>query len=508
MKIKYECTCGHMFASETEVDTCPSCNLKTLSKIETKGVAVVEVATPGGDGSAMDQIKGIMSGIQKELTAKNTDMDSRMEKMAVDIEKVTQLQSEVKGERKGGDDVSSMLVKTMLSNQGMLSEDKIMLMDSQDDLIKQAQQANDNLYLMQCLYDAKNKGDSVINTDYYKQVAVNPILKGMFDSTGVGAEWVPTGFSASMIDIVNLELRVADLFVRETMPTNPYVSPLKTGHAKAYRTTKSGSDAPAKFKASNVATSNMTYEAELITARVVWEGAWDEDSIIASLPMLRADIAYAIASAIESTILNGCASDYTFDATDMHGDDISGSSPEASWDGLRYTAKLIDDGSKTAVTDLGGSFATDGTSLTSARAEMSKYGLFPKDVVMITSIKGYFQALSTLRDIQTLDKFGPNALILSGEIAKAQGIPVLVSEYAREDLDANGVLAGTGGAADTNIMFLNSRGFRIGDRRQFTIESNKIQGTDALEIWATIRLDFQPVYPTAEAVVHNLVDVN
>jgi len=45
--------------------------------------------------------------------------------------------------------------------------------------------------------------------------------------------------------------------------------------------------------------------------------------------------------------------------------------------------------------------------------------------------------------VRTVDKYGQFATVLNGELGKIDGIPVIVSEKIRENLNASGVYDGT-----------------------------------------------------------------
>jgi hypothetical protein len=59
----------------------------------------------------------------------------------------------------------------------------------------------------------------------------------------------------------------------------------------------------------------------------------------------------------------------------------------------------------------------------------------------IASIASYYKMLG-LTEVLTLQNYGPQATVLQGELGKFDSIPIIVSEYQRQDLNASGVYDG------------------------------------------------------------------
>ena len=85
------------------------------------------------------------------------------------------------------------------------------------------------------------------------QSLTQQIQKAMTTGTGVGAEWIPTELSRSLVEYVRLELRVAALHQRIPMPTNPFELPVELADVNA-------------FLAAEALTDNTSTESEKIDA--------------------------------------------------------------------------------------------------------------------------------------------------------------------------------------------------------------------------------------------------
>ncbi len=104
------------------------------------------------------------------------------------------------------------------------------------------------------------------------------------------------------------------------------------------------------------------------------------------------------------------------------------------------------------------------------RSKLGKYGVRPSDTVYICDIKTFIRSLS-VSNFRTLDKFGSQATILTGQLGAVEGIPVIVSEQmARADTD--GKVTDAGNATETGrLLIVNINQWRVGFKRELTIET-------------------------------------
>jgi HK97 family phage major capsid protein len=277
------------------------------------------------------------------------------------------------------------------------------------------------------------------------------LKKAMDTATATeGAEWIPTLLSENFIEKFRLEAKVAALFDDIPMPRNPFKLPYVGGMSAAnfYLVPESISDSPTASPASTMATGDQTLTAKKLKARTLWSDEFDEDSILAVLPILKKELAIGGAEAIEDCIING-------DTTATHQDsDVTESTDRRKiWNGLRDQCP-----SGTKV-DLG-TFAT--ATLLSILTKMGKYAVNPKELAFITGARGY-NYLRNLTETLTVDKYGAQATILNGELGKLAGIPIIISESIRENLNATGVYDGST-TDNTVILVVNRRALMLGTR--------------------------------------------
>lgn len=218
-----------------------------------------------------------------------------------------------------------------------------------------------------------------------------------------------------------------------------------------------------------------------------------EDSIVPILPWVKDQIALALATAEEMALING-------DTTSTHMDTNVSAAYDCrkAWDGLRDIGL---NGGASATVDIS---TLTIENLRTIRKKMGKYGIDPSKVAMIVGLSGYIQLLS-LKDsnsvqlVTTIDKYGPNATILSGELGKLDGIPVIVSQYIYENQGATGLYSAS--LTKTSMLYVYTPAFIIGDRRRVTVKTAADIETDQQIVVATQRLDFHPFYPVTEAMV-------
>lgn len=357
--------------------------------------------------------------------------------------------------------------------------EKALVTPTTDETIKDFQKKCDDAYLAACLL-----GVPVESTALYEEIQKSEFFKAMYeDSSGhYGSDWVPTNMSADLIRYIELELRVASLHRQIPMPTNPYKLPIQTGLISAYLIAESTDESGEKAPDSGIPTGDVTMTASKLAARVLISEEITEDSIVPILPLVKQDIAKALARAVEKATIDGQKSG-VIDTGDPPGT----TDVRNAWDGYRYEVP------SSAKVDFSSWSSSNGLSLLrSLRAKMGKYGVRPDDLAYVVSIGGFNKILS-VDEVVTLDKYGPNATILTGELGKIDGIPIIVSEYVREDLDSSGIYSGAG-HTNTIVLLVNRNAFMYGDKRRVTVKQDELIQTDQTVVVSTMRKAFTNLY--------------
>ncbi len=324
--------------------------------------------------------------------------------------------------------------------------------------------------------------------------SVSELKKAMDTATsGEGSEWIPTEFSAQLIDRVRLALKVAALFPRVPMPSNPFKIPVVSSDATAKLIGESTGDSATKISASTPGTRQATLTAKKLAARVLFSEEMSEDSIVATSDFVKQNIAIALAFGLEDALINGDDS-----ATHQDSNVTDSTDARKAFQGLR---KLTQSGNKVTCTTF------NLTNVRTIRLKMGKYGTDPSQLAWITGPAGLMQ-LMNLTEVVTVDKYGQFATVLNGEIGRLDGIPIIVSEKVQEDLNTSGVYDGT--TTNNTILILAHRNaFTVGDRRRLTVKTFEDIQTDQTIVVASQRNAFTSYYDTTtESVVAQGVDVS
>lgn len=374
------------------------------------------------------------------------------------------------------------------------------------DVVKSFQDYNDALLLQSAV--TKRPVTSLPDFQRYKSLG-NWLAKsqskawasgtGLNDgSAGFGLEFIPTNFSAQLIQKFRLELMVANLFRRIQMPTATYKLPLEftdstasyigevTTDTNIYDPTYQGTPPEGAIPASQPKTANITLTARKMALRTVWSDEIQQDSIINIVEYARDKIAKAMANAVENADLNGDRT-ATHQDFDTNGSTNNGYRVERAWYGLRQIG-LSNAGSKK---DFTGTLSV--ANLRALRKQLGKFAARPSQLAWIVGPQTYI-AMMSFPEVITMDKYGPNATIVTGELARLDGIPVVVSEFTREgQLAATGVNT-TGGPNTFSALFLvNTQQFIHGDRSLLTIQSFDAPITDQHVALIKQRLDFESI---------------
>ncbi len=292
-------------------------------------------------------------------------------------------------------------------------------------------------------------------------------LKAAMDSltTGLGDELVNTAEANQLWRDVNLETMVASQFSRISMPTNPFDIPLQLGDVNWYPGEENVS-----AKSSALATAKQTLTAYELVAEVPWSLTLDEDSVVAMLPEVRHTLVRNAAEVIDDVLLNGDTS--VTNGINSDGATINKTTPgKAHWligfDGLLHLP-LEDNAAQK--NNLNG--AVTANAYNQALKLLGRYGVRNTEAVFITDVNTFLTSLS-LAEVETVDKLGPAATILTGQLAVVFGHPLIVSAQMRL-ADTDGKVTDAGNGTNTGrILAVNTGQWRVGFRRELSIETER-----------------------------------
>ena len=284
--------------------------------------------------------------------------------------------------------------------------------------------------------------------------------------SGTGDELVPTNMAAILWDDFFLASRIVATMMRIDMPTNPFDIPLGLGNV----TWRKGTENTATT-ASDPATAKSTLTATELVTQQEWSYTLDEDAAIAMAPAVRGKLAQSGAEVMDAFALNADSTNAATGNINLDDADPDDASYYLSsgQDGLRH-AWLVDN---TAMTVAAGGDALDAADVTSALGKMGKYAVDPSKLVIVTDAGTYLNGFLKLTNVVTVDKFGPNAVILTGQLATYYGIPIIVSASAPKT-EADGKVSTTAGNNTLGQFTVFHRDmWYAGFRRNLIIETDR-----------------------------------
>jgi len=301
------------------------------------------------------------------------------------------------------------------------------------------------------------------------------------DTLGAGAELVNVDLSSDLQQRMYLESEVARMLVDSEidMPTATFKFPLSTTRPTFYR----GTEAPASaVTASNPGTSEIILNAKKLIGWSEYSYESDEDAIIAILPWLQRQLGESAAESLEDAFING-------DDTGVHQDsDVTASNDHRKlFKGFRYYANQV--------AGLKVDFAASGITtagIADLRKALGRFGVKRVgDLMIIAGVKGYNE-LVQLTETLTVDKVGPgNARILTGNAPQIFGIPIVVSDKVREDLNDSGVYDGAT-TTEGSILMVHKPSYIVGVKREMLVETDRNVFTQMNQVVASFRRDFVP----------------
>ncbi len=292
------------------------------------------------------------------------------------------------------------------------------------------------------------------------------VTKAMDSSTGgAGLELVSQEEARQLWADINVETAVASLFETVTMPTNPFDVPLQLGDVNWYPGT-----ANVATTSTDLATAKQTLTAYELVGMVPWAYELDEDAVVAMMAEVRSTLLRNAAQVLDDVVLNGDTSA----TTNINHDGATLTTTTAGkaqfllgFDGLVHLP-LVDNTAMRNNHNAGVSVDM----FNELRRKTGKYGLRPSQLAFVTDVNTFIAA-QTIPEFQTVDKLGPNATLLTGQLGAVEGVPVVVSEQlALADTDGKVTAAGNG--TDTGrLLLLNRTQWRKGFKRELLIETER-----------------------------------
>ena len=274
--------------------------------------------------------------------------------------------------------------------------------------------------------------------------------------------------------------------IREIPMTDPTVYvPIDGDMPEMLFVGESTSASATAYTTSKTASNRVTMTAKKFTIQQIWSGELNEDSIIAFTPFLREKLNKSAAAHLGSAYLNGDTTDAGTGNINLDDANPADTKHYLAWDGIRHYW-LVD------ATGQGKNMAAalDFSEINVARGKLNgadddvdnalkniNWGRDARELLLVADWDTYMSMLGGDK-VTTVDKYGAQATIVSGELGNVYGIPIISPSYATKT-EADGK-ASTTEASNTKgqLTLFNPNGFLGGVRRDVQLFFDRIQRTD------------------------------
>jgi HK97 family phage major capsid protein len=294
--------------------------------------------------------------------------------------------------------------------------------------------------------------------------APTSVAKAFGDIANQGADFIPDVVLPQLERDLTAARRVSSLFQTVPMSNKDLKLPFLSQGAKPYIKGAITGDSPGQLSASSISSAQRSFTAVALATRIVVDEDAAEDTIMDSMSVLRDEITRAIVDAEEDAIING-------DTAGTHQDTLAswnirgrwegglggGSDHRKAWLGLRARAFDVSAASDASASANFAGFMT-------ARANLDSPHGIEGDLVCIVSPEYYINNMMQFTEVLSMDKMGPQATVLSGQLASLAGVPIVVSELMSADLNASGIYDNVT-TNKTGFLLLNRTRFKLGQRR-------------------------------------------
>ena len=314
----------------------------------------------------------------------------------------------------------------------------------------------------------------------------NAVNKIFADSAGVGGEWIPDEFKTELYQTFQVPRGLRALLPSVQMERETLLIPKLSRGGRPYIKGVATDDL-AKYQASTIETAQKTVRAKGLATLMNIDDAAGEDSAFAIIPALSRQIAQDLEDAFEDCMING-------DTNATHQDDIANWNIRERWgaSGLGGSSdhRRLFLGMRAAAFDKSSTVDIGGTAMLFAEfmsvvAQLGELAVGNK--VCVVSPEALVANFLQLDQVQTLEKFGPQATILTGQLASLAGIPIVMSRFMSADLKGTTGLYDNATKDSTGFLVFNTDSWYQYVRRQITIESDKDIASGSIQLVSTMR---------------------
>lgn len=372
---------------------------------------------------------------------------------------------------------------------------------------EKAQQLVEQFSLVRAMTKDRNPSHSAPRTtralERHMKSAPSFVRRVFADGTNIGGEWVPDVHLPVLERELVAARRMEALF--DTFPVSDKETriPYLTTGFRPYKKAGVTADDPAQYQSTSMVTDQVSITVTGMAVRAQVEDDASEDSIINAQATIRAELVTALVDGAEDCIINGDTAgthqDTGIGSWDIRsrwgtGLGLGGSADHRRcWIGLRARAKDVSN-----ETDQGAAQTYAGAM--TARANLASPHGVAGDLIYVTSPE-YWLKMAQFTQVETVDKFGPNAFVLTGQLGAIGGVPIVISEFVDKELNASGLYDNTT-KTKTGLLVFNRARFKMAALRGPVVEVDKDITRGIINMVATMRKVFFTVDSSTKKNVH------
>ena len=318
--------------------------------------------------------------------------------------------------------------------------------------------------------------------------------------SGYGSQLIGAQYVGSMWEAARNNARVFPLIGSFEMTASTAYLPVEVDFPELLYVTESTASNSSNYTTSKTGSNRVSVTAAKFVLHQMWSGEMEEDSIIPYVPFLRRQAELSLAFYADSLALNG---DTETGATgNINCDDAAPSATKhyLAFQGIRHACI----GDNTAnFTDVAAAITFDKLldmrTLAIDATYKHDWG-HPNDPNMWVYICDPWTGdyIDKLDEFVSVDKFGSNAVVLTGQVGRVGQHP-LIRSIALSRTEADGKVNTAGSTSKGNVLAFNRAGCVVGWRRRVRTETERIPATDQTRIVHSLRMGLGRFTPTGAA---------
>lgn len=319
--------------------------------------------------------------------------------------------------------------------------------------------------------------------------------------SGYGSQLVGVGYVAQLWSGAREQSKLFALLpTYEMLQASDYL-PVAAAPPEMLFVSESTASDSSNYTTSKTGSNRVSVSAVKFVIHQMWSGEMEEDSIIPYIPFLRGQAAYSLGYYTDSLVLNGDTTNAGTGNINLDDADPADTKHYLAADGIRHACLIDNTGN---ATDQAGAITFN--ALIGMRIDMLDrtyhmdwgHPSNPGDLIYVCSPEDA-DKIAVLDEFITVDKFGPQATVLTGQVGRVGRNPLLAT-IAMSLTEADGRVSDTA-ASNTlgQVVAFNRQGFVVGWRRRVQMKTEDIIATDQYRIVYSLRCGLGRFTPTGAA---------